>query len=49
LIEQHFGESTAWSLGVEEEIMILDAETLALTPGVETLLTGLEGRICRAC
>ena len=44
MIEQHFGESAAWSLGVEEEIMILDAETLALTPGVETLLSGLEGR-----
>jgi len=44
VIEQHFGESAAWSLGVEEEIMILDAETLALTPGVEALLGALEGR-----
>jgi glutamate---cysteine ligase / carboxylate-amine ligase len=38
LIEQHFGESSPWSLGVEEEVMILDAETLALTPGVEPLV-----------
>jgi carboxylate-amine ligase len=44
VIEQHFGESAPWSLGVEEEVLILDAETLALSPGVETLLTGVEGR-----
>jgi glutamate---cysteine ligase / carboxylate-amine ligase len=44
LIEQHFGESAPWSLGLEEEIMILDADTLALAPGVETLLAGVEGR-----
>ncbi|HZE29518.1 MAG TPA: YbdK family carboxylate-amine ligase [Gaiellaceae bacterium] len=44
MIEQHFGESAPWSLGVEEEVLILDAETLALSPGVETLLTGVEGQ-----
>jgi carboxylate-amine ligase len=44
VIEQHFGESAPWSLGVEEEVMILDAETLALTPGVEMLVGWAKGR-----
>jgi len=44
LIEQHFGESSALSLGVEEEVMILDAESLALSPGVESLVAWAEGR-----
>ena len=44
LIEQHFGESAPWSLGIEEEVLILDADTLALAPGVEALLAGVEGR-----
>ena len=43
MIEQAFGQSSAWSLGVEEEVMILDAETLALTPGVEALVAWAEG------
>ena len=38
MIEQHFGESPAWSLGIEEEMLILDAGSLALTPGVEALV-----------
>ena len=44
MIEQAFGESSPWSLGVEEEVMILDAETLALAPGVEGLVSWAEGR-----
>jgi carboxylate-amine ligase len=44
VIEQAFGNSAPWSLGVEEEIMILDADTLALAPGVEALLGAAEGR-----
>jgi carboxylate-amine ligase len=36
LIEQHFGR--ALSVGVEEEVMILDAETLELAPRAETLV-----------
>jgi carboxylate-amine ligase len=44
LIEQHFGESALWSLGLEEEVMILDGETLALAAGVEPLLAAVEGR-----
>jgi carboxylate-amine ligase len=38
LIEQHFGESSPFSVGIEEEVMILDAETLGLTPEVELLI-----------
>jgi len=38
LIEQRFGESSPFSVGVEEEVMILDAETLALSPSVELLI-----------
>jgi carboxylate-amine ligase len=32
VIEQAFGRRRAWSVGVEEEIMLLDAETLELVP-----------------
>ena len=44
MIEARFGESAPLSLGVEEELMILDAETLALAPAVEVLVRGSEGR-----
>jgi carboxylate-amine ligase len=44
VIEQAFGSSAPWTLGVEEEVMILDADTLALAPGVEALLEAVEGR-----
>ncbi|MDQ2911004.1 MAG: YbdK family carboxylate-amine ligase, partial [Actinomycetota bacterium] len=44
LIEQRFGESGAWSLGLEEEVLILDAGTYALAPGVEALVAWAEGR-----
>ncbi len=44
MIEQAFGQSSPFSLGIEEEMMILDAETLALTPGVEALVGWAEGR-----
>ena len=43
-IEAHFGESTPWSVGVEEELMVLDAETLALAPRADELITaGADG------
>ncbi|TML19166.1 MAG: YbdK family carboxylate-amine ligase [Actinobacteria bacterium] len=42
LIEQHFDRSL--TVGVEEEVWILDAETLELVPRVETLVAGAEGR-----
>jgi carboxylate-amine ligase len=38
VIERHFGESPPFSLGVEEEMLILDRATLALTPAIEPLL-----------
>jgi glutamate---cysteine ligase / carboxylate-amine ligase len=37
-IEAHFGESTPWSVGVEEELMVLDADSLALTPRADELI-----------
>jgi glutamate---cysteine ligase / carboxylate-amine ligase len=40
LIEQHFGRSL--TVGVEEELWILDAATLELAPAVEKLVTGAE-------
>ena len=42
MIEQHFG--SALTIGVEEEVWILDAETLDLVPGVEQIVSGAEGR-----
>jgi glutamate---cysteine ligase / carboxylate-amine ligase len=48
VIEQRFGSSSPFTVGVEEELMILDAETLALSPSVDVLVretddTGLPG------
>jgi carboxylate-amine ligase len=40
VIERHFGESAPLSLGVEEEVMILDAETLEPAAAVHVLLAG---------
>jgi glutamate---cysteine ligase / carboxylate-amine ligase len=42
VIEQHFGRSL--TVGVEEELWILDAETFELTPSVAKLVSGLAGR-----
>ncbi|MDQ2983692.1 MAG: YbdK family carboxylate-amine ligase [Actinomycetota bacterium] len=44
MIEQHFGESSEWSVGVEEEVMILDGETFALAPEVEAMIDASQGR-----
>ena len=41
MIDAHFGESPALSLGVEEELMILDADTLEPVGAVEVLLRGV--------
>jgi carboxylate-amine ligase len=43
-MEQRFGESDPLSLGVEEEIMILDAGTLMPAPEVEKLVRGSQDR-----
>ena len=42
MIDQRWG--TSLTVGLEEEIFILDAESLALSPAVETLVAGNEGR-----
>jgi len=44
VIEQAFGSSSPWSLGVEEEVMILNARNHALSPRVEDLLAAAEGQ-----
>jgi carboxylate-amine ligase len=44
MIEQHFGESSPFSLGVEEELMILDAESFAQVAAVDRILAGVQGR-----
>lgn len=43
MIEQHFGESTPFSLGVEEELMILDGETLEQRAEAATFVRESEG------
>ncbi len=43
MIEQHFGESAPFSLGVEEELMILDAFTFEQVAAVDRILRGVEG------
>jgi len=43
MIEQHFGESEPLSLGVEEEVMLLDGETFAPVGAVRQLLADAEG------
>jgi carboxylate-amine ligase len=43
VIPHAFGESSPLSLGVEEELMILDASTLEQVPAVDRILRGVEG------
>jgi carboxylate-amine ligase len=43
VIEAHFGESPPFSIGVEEELMVLDAETLLLAPRAAELIAAAEG------
>jgi len=43
VIEHRFGESPAFSLGVEEELMILDARTHAQVAAVDRILRGVDG------
>jgi glutamate---cysteine ligase / carboxylate-amine ligase len=40
VIERHFGESPPLTLGIEEELMILDADTLAPVGAVDVLVRG---------
>jgi carboxylate-amine ligase len=43
ILESRFGESAPLSLGVEEELMIVDAATLAATDRAEELVAAVEG------
>jgi glutamate---cysteine ligase / carboxylate-amine ligase len=43
VIESHFGESPPFSLGVEEELMVLDAGTLLLAPRAAELIAASKG------
>src|SRR2546423_12727867 len=44
MIEQRFGSRPPLTLGVEEEIMILDGRTLDQTAGVDRIVAGVDGR-----
>lgn len=44
MIEQRFGQSPPFSLGLEEELMILDASTHEQVAAVERILRRLDGR-----
>jgi len=44
VIEAHFGESPPFSLGVEEELMIVDAQTFDQVAAVDRIMAGVEGR-----
>jgi carboxylate-amine ligase len=43
VIEAHFGESTPFSVGVEEELMVLDGDSLLLAPRAAELIEASEG------
>jgi glutamate---cysteine ligase / carboxylate-amine ligase len=43
VIEQRFGEGTPFSLGVEEELMILDARTFEQVAAVDRIIAGAAG------
>ncbi len=45
MIEARWGESGALSLGVEEEVMILDAATLGPAPEVAAVIAAVEGSL----
>jgi carboxylate-amine ligase len=44
MIESKFAETASFSVGVEEELMVLDAETLALAPRAGELIAAAEGQ-----
>ena len=49
MIPAAWGESTPLSLGVEEEVMILDGRTLEQVPGVYVLVRACEGLELPGC
>jgi glutamate---cysteine ligase / carboxylate-amine ligase len=43
VIEEHFGESSPFSVGLEEELMVLDGESLLLAPRAAELIAAADG------
>jgi carboxylate-amine ligase len=43
VLESHFGESAQWSVGIEEELMLLDAETLLPVDAVGLFVGDADG------
>jgi carboxylate-amine ligase len=43
VIEAHFGESSPFSVGVEEELMVLDGDSLLLAPRADEVIAAAEG------
>jgi carboxylate-amine ligase len=43
VLDHHFGESDPYTLGVEEEYMLLDAETFDLVQHIDTVLAAIVG------
>ena len=48
VIESKFAETASFTVGVEEELMVLDAESLALAPRAAELIAAAEGQTSRA-
>jgi glutamate---cysteine ligase / carboxylate-amine ligase len=47
VIAHRFGESAPFSVGVEEELMLVDAETLLLSPRVQELVAAADGAMLK--
>ena len=43
MIEAHFGESSPFSVGVEEELMVLDGDSLLLAPRAAEMIAAADG------
>ena len=48
VLDHKFGQSDPYTLGVEEEYMLLDPETLDLVQHIDTVLAGMEGEELQA-
>jgi carboxylate-amine ligase len=48
VLDHKFGQSDPYTLGVEEEYMLLDPETLDLVQHIDTVLAGMEGEELKA-
>ena len=48
VVDHRFGDSEPYTLGVEEEYMLLDPESLDLVQHIETVLDAVEGDVLEA-